>query len=180
MCRMMWKSSRRNNSAAMIAPRLESVDDAENAYPTENADFWRELERDLSRHAGEVTRVIERMTDFEKCYFLFCVQDDAESDEFSVVRQLERERREWHTERVKLVHCIHLQQVELAQKASAANERAAEIAKEFARAIEGFEERLVAVESNVQKEIMAIKSIAESLRSDLAAFRSHAAAATAK
>lgn len=55
----------------MIAPRLESVDDAENAYPTENADFWRELERDLSRHAGEVTRVIERITDFERCYFLF-------------------------------------------------------------------------------------------------------------
>ena len=35
--------------------------------------------------------------------------------------------------------------------------------QEFARAIEGFEERLVSVENNVHKEISAIKSIAETL-----------------
>ena len=37
------------------------------------------------------------------------------------------------------------------------------LSQEFARAIECFEERLVSVEGNVQKEIMSIKSIAESL-----------------
>lgn len=35
--------------------------------------------------------------------------------------------------------------------------------QEFARAIEGFEERLLSVEMNVQKEIVQIKNIAESL-----------------
>lgn len=37
--------------------------------------------------------------------------------------------REWHTERLKLVHCIHLQQLELTQRAAAATEQAATIAK---------------------------------------------------
>jgi hypothetical protein len=41
----------------------------------------------------------------------------------------ERERREWHNERVKLVHCIHIQQLELMQRATAAHERAGDIAK---------------------------------------------------
>ena len=36
--------------------------------------------------------------------------------------------------------------------------------QEFARAIEGFEERLVSIETNVQKEIMAIKVLAENLK----------------
>ncbi len=67
-----------------------------------------------------------------------------------IVELLERERREWHTERIKLLHCIHLQQLELNQRSISAHERAADIAKEFASAIEKFEERLVSVESNVQ------------------------------
>ena len=93
--------------------------------------------------------------------------------------------REWQSDRVKLIHCIHLQQLELTQRAVASHEKATEIAKvsphtginfvdiccdviyvcsqEFARAIEGFEERLVSVENNVHKEISAIKSIAETL-----------------
>jgi len=62
-----------------------------------------------------------------------------------------------------LIQCIHLQQLELSQRSVAAHERAADIAKEFARAIECFEERLVSVEGTVQKEIMSIKTIAESL-----------------
>lgn len=83
---------------------------------------------------------------------------------------------------MKLLHCIHLQQMELNQRSIAAHDRAADIAKvgdqwcriklnsigfftqEFARAIEGFEERLVSVETSVQKEIMAIKTIAETLK----------------
>jgi hypothetical protein len=84
-------------------------------------------------------------------------------DELSVVELLERERRQWHAERIKLIHCIHLQQLELAASASAAQNRASEIAKEFVRAIEGFEERLVNMESNVQKELTAIKAIASDL-----------------
>ena len=71
--------------------------------------------------------------------------------------------RQWREEREKLIQCIHLQQLELSQRSVAAHERAADIAKEFARAIEGFEERLVSVEGTVQKEIMSIKTIAESL-----------------
>ena len=84
-------------------------------------------------------------------------------DEMSVVEILEHERRQWHAERIKLIHCIHLQQLELAASASAAQGRASEIAKEFARAIEGFEERLVNMESNVQKELLTIKAIATDL-----------------
>lgn len=76
---------------------------------------------------------------------------------------LERERREWQSEREKLIQCIHLQQLELTQRSVAAHERAAGIAKEFAHVIEGFEERLLSVESNVQKEILQIRSIAESI-----------------
>ena len=45
--------------------------------------------------------------------------------------------------------------------------------KEFARAIESFEERLLSVETSVQREIMAIKSISESLRASVAALQSH-------
>lgn len=37
--------------------------------------------------------------------------------------------REWHDERSKLVHCIHIQQLELMQRAAASHERAGEIAK---------------------------------------------------
>ena len=84
-------------------------------------------------------------------------------DEMSVVEILEHERRQWHAERIKLIHCIHLQQLELAASGSAAQGRASEIAKEFARAIEGFEERLVNMESNVQKELLTIKAIATEL-----------------
>ena len=36
--------------------------------------------------------------------------------------------------------------------------------QEFARTIEGFEERLYTVEANVQKEIVAIKILAENLK----------------
>jgi hypothetical protein len=37
--------------------------------------------------------------------------------------------REWHHERVKLVHCIHMQQLELAQRSVVAHDRAVDIAK---------------------------------------------------
>ena len=37
--------------------------------------------------------------------------------------------REWHAERVKLIHCIYLQQMELTERAVAAQEKATEIAK---------------------------------------------------
>lgn len=94
--------------------------------------------------------------------------DDADlhsmQDDISVVEILERERRQWHAERIKLIHCIHLQQLELAARSSAAQERATDIAKEFARAIDGFEQRLVAMETNSQKELQAIRSVVEAMR----------------
>ena len=74
-------------------------------------------------------------------------------DHLSIVQVLEKERREWHAERAKLTHCIHLQQVELASRSSAAQETAALIAKEFARVIEGFEERLLKVETDNERVI---------------------------
>jgi hypothetical protein len=49
--------------------------------------------------------------------------------EESLIEMLERERKESYTERVKLIHCIHLQQIELTQRAVASHEKAAEIAK---------------------------------------------------
>ena len=81
------------------------------------------------------------------------------------IEVLERERREWRLERLRLMHCIHHQQIELAQRASAAHERATEIAKEFSRAIETYEERLLLVENNVQQEIKGMKSITDTLKS---------------
>ena len=84
------------------------------------------------------------------------------SDE-PIIELLERERRQWREEREKLIQCIHLQQLELSQRSMAAHERAVDIAKDFARLIGAFEERLVAVETNVQKELSSLKSVAESL-----------------
>ena len=50
--------------------------------------------------------------------------EDCAAREYSLMELLERERKEWHVERVKLVQCIHLQQLELASRASAAQETA--------------------------------------------------------
>jgi hypothetical protein len=80
-------------------------------------------------------------------------------EHLSIVQVLERERREWHSERAKLTQCIHLQQVELASRSSAAQETAALIAKEFARVIESFEERLEKVEGRTEQELVSIKEL---------------------
>jgi hypothetical protein len=45
------------------------------------------------------------------------------------IEVLERERREWRLERIRLMQCIHHQQIELGQRAAASHERATEIAK---------------------------------------------------
>ena len=50
--------------------------------------------------------------------------EECAAREHSLMELLERERKEWHVERVKLVQCIHLQQLELASRASAAQETA--------------------------------------------------------
>ena len=50
--------------------------------------------------------------------------------------------REWHKERVKLVHCIHMQQLELAQRAAAAQDKAADIAKVGSRSCNDIDSRL--------------------------------------
>ena len=84
---------------------------------------------------------------------------DLQEEHLSIVQVLERERREWHAERAKLTHCIQLQQIELAARSSAAQETAVLIAKEFARAIETFEERLEKVETRNEKELTEIKEL---------------------
>lgn len=82
---------------------------------------------------------------------------DASAEE-PLVELLERERREWHKEREKLLDCIHMQQVVLNQQSIAAHERAAEIAKELLKTIERFDARLYAVEnsSKIQADTNAV------------------------
>jgi hypothetical protein len=71
--------------------------------------------------------------------------------------------RKWQEEREKLIQCIHLQQLELTQRSMAAHERALDIAKDFGKVISSFEERLVTVETNIQKEISSLRAITDSL-----------------
>ncbi len=71
--------------------------------------------------------------------------------------------RKWQDEKEKLIQCIHLQQLELTQRSMAAHERALDIAKDFAKVIASFEERLVTVETNIQKEISSLRGITDSL-----------------
>lgn len=93
------------------------------------------------------------------------------SDEQPIVELLERERKQWQLEREKLVQCIHLQQLELTKRSQAAHERAVDIAREFARVIDGFEERLVHVESSVQQEVVSLKTVAEQIHGDMKDYR---------
>jgi hypothetical protein len=79
-----------------------------------------------------------------------------------IVELLERERRQWQSERERLIQCIHLQQLELTQRSMAAHDRAVDIAQEFAKAIEMFEDRLLAVETNVQRELRSMREVVES------------------
>ena len=92
---------------------------------------------------------------------------DENCPEFVLVEQHERERRQWLDERKQLVQCVKLQQLELQQRAIAAQETATNIAKDFMQTIANFEDRLFTVENNVNKEILSIKAIAESLKASL-------------
>lgn len=56
------------------------------------------------------------------------VSSTSSSDE-PIIELLERERKQWQSERERLIQCIHLQQLELTQRSMAAQERALEIAK---------------------------------------------------
>jgi hypothetical protein len=80
-----------------------------------------------------------------------------------IIEMLKRGRRQWQTERERLIQCIHLQQLEISQRSLAAHERAVDVAKDFAKLIETFENRLETVESNVQKELSGLKTVTESL-----------------
>lgn len=85
------------------------------------------------------------------------------SDDVPIIEMFERERRKWQDEKEKLIQCIHLQQLELTQRSMAAHERALDIAKDFGKVISSFEERLVTVETNIQKEISSLRAITDSL-----------------
>lgn len=56
---------------------------------------------------------------------------------------VQRERRDWGKERAQLLTVIELQQRELGKRGGSVQERAAEIARDFARSVLGFEERLL-------------------------------------
>jgi hypothetical protein len=56
---------------------------------------------------------------------------EGDSDNVPLIELLEMERKEWQLERVKLIHCIHLQQLELTQRSTAAHDRATGIAKVY-------------------------------------------------
>lgn len=89
---------------------------------------------------------------------------DASAEE-PLVEVIERERRQWHEERMELLKCIHMQQVELNQRSIAAHERATEIAKELAKTIELFDARLFAVENSSKDQSnqssLILKSLAD-------------------
>jgi hypothetical protein len=55
--------------------------------------------------------------------------DSTDSSDEPVIELLERERKQWQSERERLIQCIHLQQLEMTQRSMAAQERALEIAK---------------------------------------------------
>ena len=55
--------------------------------------------------------------------------EEGDEDNIPVVELLEKERKDWQLERLKLIHCIHLQQIELSQRSVAAYDRATDIAK---------------------------------------------------
>ena len=93
------------------------------------------------------------------------IEIDASAEE-PLVELLERERRAWREERMALVNCIHMQQVELNQRSIAAHDRATEIAKELAKTIELFDSRLYAVENSSRSQADASNTIIKSL-SDL-------------
>ncbi|KAJ1424253.1 hypothetical protein B484DRAFT_451587 [Ochromonadaceae sp. CCMP2298] len=142
-------------------------------HPANHADHHDHRERDRERerdrahsHAGRrsphSTRSPHSHRSREPADYDLSTSSQGSADE-PIIELLERERRQWREERERLIQCIHLQQLELTQRSVAAHERAVDIAKEFARAIERFEDRLISVESTVQVEIMAVKAIAESL-----------------
>eukprot|EP00981_Chlorochromonas_danica_P006863 scaffold1498_cov180-Ochromonas_danica.AAC.14 len=113
-------------------------------------------------HSSTATKGMLPMSQLEEYGDDEDLSSSSDSDE-PIVELLERERRQWQAEREKLIQCIHLQQLELAQRNLAAQERAVDIAKDFTKVIESFEERLVNIESHVQREMNSLKAIAESL-----------------
>mmetsp|Transcript_31132 Transcript_31132/g.41182 ORF Transcript_31132/g.41182 Transcript_31132/m.41182 type:complete len:361 (-) Transcript_31132:324-1406(-) len=76
--------------------------------------------------------------------------DSGLDEEESFFVQLQRERREWQRERAQLLSVIQLQQKELEKRAAAVQDKAEEISSAFGNAVNGFEQRLYAVEQEVQ------------------------------
>lgn len=83
--------------------------------------------------------------------------EDSEDDE-PLIELFERERKKWAAEREKLIQCIHLQQIELNNRALSSHEKAIEIAKDFSSVIQIFEDRLSKIENNMSSDINNIKS----------------------
>lgn len=78
--------------------------------------------------------------------------------------QLQKERKRWEKEHSKLIAVIELQQRELQQRGIKAEEKAREIAYDFANSVGKFEERLVAIEENVANELASIRHLLERRR----------------
>lgn len=180
---MYWKGLKTSSSMKKIPSNLpfqglknenKKDDSPERNQDIIDSDNWRERcdtdlmddECDLKearqvRYTGPNDR--STYSTSENHYQQYNIELDDGDDE-KLIQMLERERREWYTERTKLVNCIQLQQIELNQRSLAAHDKAVDIAKDFARVIEGFEQRLLTVEENVHKELVSIRTVMEYLK----------------
>jgi len=181
--KMYWKGLKTSSNMKKIPSNLpfqglKNENNKKGDSPERNQDIidsenWRESDTDLIDDDADMKEVRQvrymgndrsTYSTSDNNYQQYNIELDDGDDE-KLIQMLERERREWHSERIKLVNCIQLQQVELNQRSLAAHDKAVDIAKDFARVIEGFEQRLLTVEENVHKELVSIRQIMEYLKS---------------
>lgn len=131
-CRVEWRPNSRQGSPARTMERVPLPTEISNIEPQTPV-----MERagnetpgsPLNRPASSVPYLLE--------------EEHVDLNNETVIEMLERERLQWQKERLSLVSCIELQQRELSRRAVAVHEKATEIAREFAKTIEMFEERLM-------------------------------------
>ena len=76
---------------------------------------------------------------------------------------IEKERRQWDDERAKLKYCIYLQELELNEKAAAAEDRANQIAKDFKQDRLAAEERVNDIMRQIHDDIRDLQATAEQI-----------------
>ena len=93
-------------------------------------------------------------------------EDDAGTDqdpEETFFEQLQRERRDWQRERLRMQQVIELQQNEIGKRGDAVETRAMDIATSFTAAVGSFEQRLIALETSMQTAIREMRAEVKTL-----------------